>query len=666
MRRAKRASREAPARRTRKTEDGQCWRQEEVTFRITYQRKCAANEQQPPPKQNLIWSGAAALGGISAHGPHVCSYHGADHLCVFQGASHVGFARGVGLILDAAYQIVKVVQAGGSTAGAGDMHEFRLVDGGRGALVSVYQVAPYDLSPFGMADGVGWIVEGAFQEVRVDDGEVLFEWRSLDHRQTGPRHGRVLPGATPVGGTGRLPAAPWDYFHINSVDKNADGDYLVSARHTSTIYKISAARGGAVEWRLCGQDDGEVEEGDVVYQKLDGLNFSSQHDARWLHHNATHSTLSFFDNAFDDYTATATHSRGLVVLLDHAARTASLLAEYTAPEARPNGNATDAVLSGSQGNLQLLPGTGNAFVGWGIWPFFSEHAAGTGAPLLWGEVAHNGSRVMDYRARKFNWTATPHDCPTLFAYSLDGAESGTAMYVSWNGATVVDTWNFYTADAADGPWRWAGWANWTGFETRWRWANYSRWSFAEAIGADGGMIRRSAVVGTFVPSERLREAAACDGWGCKAMPAAAAVDGDGEMVVEPEKIVPEDVDWDGVGYRVGFEGVEHYPPQPPRRLLSLAWQVGPQIGLGAAVFLFVVLMWASRKMGGGHAKGKYQRVGGKDGDCEEGGAEAKDEVCDCEECCGEVVDENGVEESGGEPEEGDGEENSEKRKVESV
>ncbi|KAL1613982.1 hypothetical protein SLS54_010130 [Diplodia seriata] len=619
--------------------------------------------------QNLIWSGAAALGGISAHGPHVCQYHGADHLCVFQGASHVGFARGVGLILDSSYQIVKAIQAGGSTTGAGDMHEFRLVDGGRGALVTVYQVAAYDLSPFGMAEDVGWIVEGTFQEIRVDDGEVLFEWRSLDHRQTSPRHGRVLPGATPVGGTGRAPAAPWDYFHINSVDKNADGDYLVSARHTSTIYKISGgAGGGAVEWRLCGQDEDEGEGGDddVVYHKLDGFNFSSQHDARWLHANATHTTLSFFDNAFDDYTSTAAASRGVVVALDHAARTASLVAEYTAPAARPNSNATDAMLSGSQGNLQLLPGTGNAFVGWGIWPFFSEVESATGATLLWGEVAHNGSKVMDYRARKFNWTATPLDCPTLFAYSLDGGSGGTAMYVSWNGATEVDTWNFYTGDAADGPWRWAGWANWTGFETRWRWGNYSEWSFAEAIGADGAMIRRSGVVKTFVPSERLREEAACDVWGCKAVDGG----GDGELVVQPETIRPEDVDWDDVGYRVGFEGVEHYPPQPPRRLLSLAWQIGPQIALAAAVFVFVVFMWLStlwyRKMGRVNAKGKYRRVGGKDVDCEDGGAEAKDEVCDCEECGAEVVDENALEESGEELEDEDGEENSEKPKVESV
>lgn len=32
----------------------------------------------------------------------------------------------------------------------------------------------------------------------------------------------------------------WDYFHINSVDKDSAGNYLISGKHVSALYKISS------------------------------------------------------------------------------------------------------------------------------------------------------------------------------------------------------------------------------------------------------------------------------------------------------------------------------------------------------------------------------------------------------------------------------------------
>lgn len=50
-----------------------------------------------------------------------------------------------------------------------------------------------------------------------------------------------------------------DLSHINSVDKDTDGDFLISARHVSTIYKIagltspSGLAPGEIIWRLGGK-----------------------------------------------------------------------------------------------------------------------------------------------------------------------------------------------------------------------------------------------------------------------------------------------------------------------------------------------------------------------------------------------------------------------------
>ncbi|GME51770.1 Arylsulfotransferase [Neofusicoccum parvum] len=496
---------------------------------------------------DLVWSGPASFGGIKAYNPHVCRHKSTDHLCFFQGEGRLGYARGVGMILDSTYELVKMVRPIGSLSGTADMHEFRLADGGRSALMTIYQTIPYDLSPFGITDGIGWVVEAVFQEVLVDSGEVVFEWRSLDHEETSPLHGqKILPGNTLVGGFGIHPITPWDYFHINSIDKDENGDYLISSRHMSSLFKLSGEDGHVI-WQLAGDTP-------LPYQK--DFNFSSQHDARWLHHNKTHSTISLFDNASNAWKQTAKHSRGMIIEVDHEAETATLTSEFDPPPVRPH-NETDPLIPGSQGNIQVL-GNGNAMVGWGEYPFFSEHSP-DGEVVLWGSMANNNSFVMHYRAQKFNWTATPRENPVMFAYSLDGtSSSGTVFYVSWNGATVVASWNFYAGPAPDGPWELVGSTEKSGFETRFRAMEYSKWSYAEAVDEHGNVLRQSTVYKTFVPSEKLRKS--CDEWKCAIM--SAPVQPSLNEMDAMEKLTPDGVDWDLVTYNDGVEGLRANPTPP--------------------------------------------------------------------------------------------------------
>ena len=64
----------------------------------------------------------------------------------------------------------------------------------------------------------------------------MLEWHSLDHVA-------LEESYAPVG-------ADWDYFHINSVDLDRDGELLVSSRSTHTVYKLD--RRGKIVWRLGG------------------------------------------------------------------------------------------------------------------------------------------------------------------------------------------------------------------------------------------------------------------------------------------------------------------------------------------------------------------------------------------------------------------------------
>ncbi|KAI2790871.1 hypothetical protein POX_c03722 [Penicillium oxalicum] len=428
----------------------------------------------------LVWSGWGVSGPGNAHGIHVCKYQDIDHLCFFQGNQQKGYCRGHGVILDNSYRIVRSVQPGGGMASS-DMHEFRPINGGRSALMTVYQQRQFDMSPWNVRTGMGWIMESIFQEVEIETSKVLFEWRSLDH--VDPSVSYTWPSHTDTSGTGLHAHEPWDYFHINSVDKNDDGDYLISSRHTSAIYKVSG-QNGSVMWQLHGANP--------TFRNVN-FSFSQQHDARWLFENHTHSVISFYNNGYNGYNRTHPRSSGMIVLIDHEAKTATQIRDYVP--------AIADLASSSQGNLQVLPNQ-NVFAGWGNNPFVSEHDA-EGNLIWWARFAKD--TVMNYRAHKFEWEGNPTDAPALWSYSHVGAaHTAMKLYVSWNGATKVRTWRFFGAQNITGPWVLLSEASKTGFETEYIHSTFYPWTRVDAMSADGHELGRSEIKFTFVPSSGLR------------------------------------------------------------------------------------------------------------------------------------------------------------------
>ena len=63
----------------------------------------------------------------------------------------------------------------------------------------------------------------------------------------------ILPINPGQAGSGYNSSDAWDYFHINSVDKNADGDYIISARDACSVHKINGTDGSII-WRLDGKN----------------------------------------------------------------------------------------------------------------------------------------------------------------------------------------------------------------------------------------------------------------------------------------------------------------------------------------------------------------------------------------------------------------------------
>lgn len=259
---------------------------------------------------------------------------------------------------------------------------------------------------------------------------------------------------------------------------NSEGDYLVSGRHVEAIYKISG-QDGSILWELGGKTSS--------FQQ--NFNFSYQHDCRFISENSTTTIISFFDNASNGFNQSSNQTEGKVVALNNETMEATLLQAYSAPDG--------GALSASQGNLQILP-NGNAFLGWGSHQAVSESLA-DGTPVYYADFATTGA--LQYRSFKFNFSSNPTTAPSLYTYAQN-LSAPTMLYVSWNGATEVASWQFY-GGATVSNLTFLGSTNKTGFETITTFFSFVPLTIAEAVASNGSALRNSTVQSTFVPGSQL-------------------------------------------------------------------------------------------------------------------------------------------------------------------
>ena len=287
----------------------------------------------------MIWSGNYS----DAFDFRAQTYQGEPVLTFWAGAPYNGWGDGSFYILNASYVEIAKVEAVGYE-GRADLHEFTITPDDT-AMVLIYPVVPADLSPVGGAAEGGYIFDSIFQEVNISTGELIFEWKSSDHIPLNESYNLL-------NGRGAQDAA-YDYFHINSADKDADGNYLISARTMDCIYKINGSDGSVI-WRLGGKLNDFDLAGDAK--------FALQHDARWISREAQ-DRMTLFDNG---PTENITYSRGLLLAIDQDAMTARLEQEF---------ENTQRTFGTFQGSLQAInpsdPNT-NFMIGYGSEPYFAE------------------------------------------------------------------------------------------------------------------------------------------------------------------------------------------------------------------------------------------------------------------------------------------------------
>jgi hypothetical protein len=327
----------------------------------------------------------------------VQTYQGRPVLTWWQGFVTAGVGVGKGMIVDSSYRVVATVN--GANGVRPDLHEFELT--GRGtALVTAFYPVHWDASAVhGSKHEI--VFDSIVQEIDIPTGNVLFQWDSLDH--------------VPVTDTYAVPPKtirqPFDYFHVNSIERDRDGTLVISARNTWAAYKVDPLTDRTI-WELGGKHSS--------FRLARGLRWAFQHDVRVRAHN------DLFVTMFDDGAgppAVEKQSRGLKLKLDLKHMTARQFSQHTHPP---------SLSSYFEGNYQQLPDHHDV-IGWGQQPYLTEYD-GRGRLVLDG---HFLAGTPSYRAYSFPWTGTPTNPPAVAARTRRGV---TTVYASWNGATTVSVW----------------------------------------------------------------------------------------------------------------------------------------------------------------------------------------------------------------------------------
>ncbi len=379
----------------------------------------------------------------------VQTYRGRPVLTWFEGAVVNGHGVGEYVIADTSYREITRVRA--ANGYQGDLHEFLITPQGT-AFLTCYGTARADLRRFG-GPANGAYYYGVAQELDLKTGKVLFEWRSDEHVPLEESYAPII----------QKDAVPWDYFHINSVSPDTDGNVLVSSRCTYTVYKIDRRTGKEI-WRMGGKQS------DFSFGP--GAHFSWQHDSR----RQADGTITIFDNGAGFF-RTEPQSRGLVLNLDLRSKRVNLVRQYL----HPGGPVSAAAL----GSVQVLP-NGHVFMGWAVNAGFSEFGP-DGEVLLDGQLT---APCESYRAFRQAWHAQPATPPAVVA-----RRSGAAMtvYASWNGATEVGSW-LVLGGAHPGSLSPLGTAPKAGFESQIQVPSASAYVAVQALSSKGQVLGRSAAV----------------------------------------------------------------------------------------------------------------------------------------------------------------------------
>ncbi|KAL3483501.1 ASST-domain-containing protein [Aspergillus germanicus] len=422
---------------------------------------------------NLIWAGSPLYENRNVFDFRAVHSIGDEpHLSFVLQHNHEG-DLGSGMIMGSDYEIKhQITYPTDKGLGAFDIHEWNVLDDGKTGLGIAYKIHEVGMDSLGRPAEKTHVAAAGFTVMDLESGKLLWDWDGVDKIGLTESY-RYGPESLAAASPG------WDYVHANSIDRNAEGNYIMSMRFTNTIYMISGVD-GHIMWRLGGKTSDFKQD----------FTFSRQHDAKFLESNGTHHVISFLNNASDEEWAGETVSSVLIVEVDATpgVMTAKVLHRYNRP---------DGQLTRLRGNAQQLANK-NMFVGWSEAGYISEFAE-SGELLLTARFA--STRFNTYRAYKGEFIGRPKTPPDLVATvsGTNKVDLSTTFYVSWNGATEVASWRFYAQATEYSSPVLVGETPRVDFETMFISSGFLDWVRVDAVDRDGKVLGSSAVQRTQTP-----------------------------------------------------------------------------------------------------------------------------------------------------------------------
>jgi hypothetical protein len=353
-------------------------------------------------KGNLIWFHPLRQ-GQSAFDFRRQRWGNRQVLTWWQGLVLKGEGFGYGVIYDDHYRFLQTVHAGNGYSM--DLHEFAITPRGT-ALIIAYKPIRADLHRIADAPNDAAAVDCVIQEIDLKTGLVEFEWHAFDHIK---RHDAYAPYSK---------HKAFDFAHVNSIHEEDNGNLLVSVRNASAMVEVDRMT-GHTKFRLGGKRP-------TLPQQPNTFTIA-QHSVSRTRRGA----ITVFDNGAG---APPKHgvfkgrpARGLVLRQPRFTPGMPPLPVFVETELKVPDEPRHTY---SQGSVQELLNNGY-MVGWGgDQPWFSEFSND-------GQLAFDARMVphtLDtYRVWKLKWTGHP-------LYPPKAVVSGGAVYVSWNGATNVGSW----------------------------------------------------------------------------------------------------------------------------------------------------------------------------------------------------------------------------------
>ncbi|MDZ4668031.1 MAG: aryl-sulfate sulfotransferase [bacterium] len=267
------------------------------------------------------------------------------------------------VVLDKNFKAIDTVRAGNGYIT--DIHELvKDKKSGNHFLLAqrIVTVNMRDIMGYGSTEAK--ILDLIIQEINAN-GDVLFEWKCLDHLPVSDAQGVNLTSLGVI-----------DYVHCNGIMLDSDTTLLLSSRHLSEVTRIDR-RTGEIIWRLGTRASSHQ------------FNFTNDIDGfSYLHHaqKLKNGHILLFDNG--NFRPGERYSRVVEYEIDEKLMRATMVWEY---------RNTPDVITNFMGSVQRLE-NGNTVIGWGSGaPSFTE-VDSTGKVIYEGALPAN---VLNYRTFKY-------------------------------------------------------------------------------------------------------------------------------------------------------------------------------------------------------------------------------------------------------------------------